>query len=97
MKCANSVEILPVGESSKIWGNAVELGMGGCFVEMHIPLKEGTRLKIGVWIKEEKVWASAKVVNSRPGFGIGIEFMEMSDADASKLRQFLVSITRMKV
>jgi PilZ domain len=97
LKCVNSVELHPGAASAPIWGKAVDLSMGGCFVEMPIPLTVGTKLKIGLWIKETKLWATAKVVNSRPGFGIGIEFTEISPEDTARLKQFLQSITRIPI
>jgi hypothetical protein len=89
VKSGNSVELHPQGESAPIWGKAADLSLGGCFVEMPIPLKKGTMLKVGLWIKDGKLWVNAKVVNSRPGFGIGIQFMELSQEDAERLKQFL--------
>jgi len=89
VKSGNSVELHPQGENAPIWGKAADLSVGGCFVEMPIPLKKGTMLKVGLWIKDSKLWVNAKVVNSRPGFGIGIQFMELSQEDTERLTQFL--------
>lgn len=94
LKCVNSVELHPGGAAAPIWGKASDLSVGGCFVEMPIPLAVDTKLKIGLWIKETKLWATAKVVNSRPGFGIGIQFSEISPEDSERLKQYLQSMTR---
>jgi PilZ domain len=96
LKCVNSVQLQPEGEPAPIWGKAIDLSVGGCFVEMPIPLRQGTRLKIAVWIKEAKLWATGKVVNSRPGFGIGVQFTSMSPQDTEQLRQYLTSITQLR-
>jgi hypothetical protein len=97
LKCMNSVELYPEGESAKIWGKAADLSVGGCFVEMPMPLREGTNLKIILWIKDEKLLAKGKVVSSRPGFGVGVQFSEIAPEDATRLKQFLQSITRLPV
>jgi hypothetical protein len=97
LKCLISVELYPDGESAKIWGKAVDVSVGGCFVEMSIPLREGTKLKIVLWVKDEKLQAKATVVSSRPGFGVGIQFQEISPEDAQRLKQFLQSITRLPI
>jgi len=97
LKCVNSVELYPEGDSAKVWGKASDLSVGGCFVEMPMPLREGTKLKVVLWIKDEKLVAKGKVVSSRPGFGIGIQFMEVTPEDTARLRQFLQSITRLPV
>jgi hypothetical protein len=95
LKCVNSVELQAQGEGAPIWGKAVDLSVGGCFIEMPMPLKDGTKLRIGLWIKDTKLWTTARVASSRPGFGIGVQFIEMSPEDTEKLREFLRSITRM--
>ncbi len=97
LKCMNSVELYPEGESTKIWGKAADLSVGGCFVEMPMPLREGANLKIILWIKDEKLLAKGKVISSRPGFGVGVQFSEIAPEDAARLKQFLQSITRLPV
>lgn len=94
LKCSTSVQITASGQNAPIWGNAVDLSIGGCFVEMSMPLQKGTKLKIAVWINEIKLMITGRVVSSRPGFGIGIQFIEMSDEAAQELGQFLKSITQ---
>jgi len=95
LKCVNSVQLQPEGEPAPIWGKALDLSLGGCFVEMPIPLRQGTKLKIAIWIKEVKLWASAKVASSRPGFGVGIQFISMSPQDTEQLRVYLKSIMQL--
>jgi len=94
--CTNSVQLQPEGQPAPIWVKALDLSAGGCFIEMSMPLSRGTRLKIGLWINESKLWISGKVVNSRPGFGIGVQFTDISEADAERLEQFLKSITHLR-
>lgn len=97
LKSMNSVELHAQGQSSLIWGKALDLSLGGCFVEMPIPLKQGTPLKVGLWIQDRKLWLMGKVASSRPGFGIGIQFTEVSPQDTEQLQQFLRSITRLTI
>ncbi|MBZ5721293.1 MAG: PilZ domain-containing protein [Acidobacteriia bacterium] len=95
LKCVNSAELRAEGQSAPIWGRAVDLSLGGCFIEMPIPLPAHTKLKIGLWIQDNKLQLNGKVVNSRPGFGVGVEFTEVAPEDAERLKQFLKSITRL--
>jgi hypothetical protein len=88
LRCSTSVELHPEG-GVLIWGKAADLSVGGCFVEMPIPLKHQQRLRIGLWIKEEKLWLSGTVTSSTPGFGIGVKFIEVSDKDRERLQQHL--------
>jgi hypothetical protein len=94
LKCVNSVQLHPEGQAAPIWGKAVDLSTGGCFVEMSIPLELGTKLKIGLWLSENKLLLSGKVVNTRPGFGIGVQFVQVTPQDAEQLQLFLKSITQ---
>lgn len=96
LKCTNSVQLQPEGQPAPIWVKALDLSTGGCFIEMPMPLAKSTRLKIGLWINESKLWISGRVVNSRPGFGIGVQFTDISDDDATRLEQFLKSITHLR-
>lgn len=97
LKSANSVEVYPEGESTPIRARTVDLSLGGCYVEMPNPLAKGTKLRIGLWVKETKLWANGKVVTSTPGFGIGVQFVEMTEIDRNQLRQFLETITRISI
>lgn len=96
MKCVNSVQLHPQGQPAPIWGKAVDLSTGGCFVEMSIPLTLGTKLKIGLWLGDTKLALEGKVVNTRPGFGVGIQFVQITPADAEQLKLFLKSITQLR-
>jgi hypothetical protein len=64
----NSAELHAEGQTAP-WGKATDLSAVGCFVEMPIPLKQGTLLKVGLWIQKDKLWLNGKVASSRPGFG----------------------------
>ena len=88
LRCATSLELHPDG-GALIWGKAADLSIGGCFVEMSIPLLQGQKLKIGLWIQEAKVWVNGIVTSSTPGFGIGVKFIDVSEQDSARLRQHL--------
>jgi len=93
LKCSNSVQ-LNANSQPPVWTRAGDLSEGGCFVEMMIPVKTGTRLKISLWLKDDKVVAEGIVVHGRPAYGVGIEFTEMSQRDKERLREFLKSLVR---
>jgi hypothetical protein len=93
MKCAASAELRPTGQAP-MWSKVGDISEGGCFVEMMIPLHPGTRLKISIWLKDNKVLAEGVVANTRPGFGVGVRFTEMSPGDAAALKDFLKSLIR---
>lgn len=93
LKCSNSVELRPFGQPP-VWSKVGDVSEGGCFVEMMIPLQPGTRMRISLWLKDNKVTAEGVVVHSRPASGVGVRFTEMSRQDSDQLREFLKSTVR---
>jgi PilZ domain len=96
MQCLNSVQLQPDGPTAPIWSKATDLSVGGCFVGMPVPLPVGTKLKINMWLNQTKLTIKGKVANSRPGFGIGVQFVEIKEPEAGQLRQFLQSISQVR-
>ncbi len=64
--------------------------------DCRIPFKEGTQVRLALWIQDKKVWALGKVVVSRPGSGIGIQFLEMKEEDRAELKRFVDSLPSMR-
>jgi hypothetical protein len=93
-KTVNSVEIHPEGQQAPIRARTADLSVGGCFIEMPNPLPRGAQMRIGIWVKDTKLWANGRVVTSNPGFGIGVQFLQISDEDKTQLEQFLESTIR---
>jgi hypothetical protein len=87
-RCQNSVE-MHVHNGPSFWGTVADLSVGGCYVEMPLPLDLGTRVKIGIWFDQGKAWAEAEVAHSTPGFGVGIRFTEISEQNLELIRLFL--------
>ncbi|SRR5579872_1000461 len=93
-KCTNSVEVYPDSQAAPIRARTADLSQGGCFIEMPNPLSKGTDIKIALWVKDMKIWAKGRVVTSTPGFGIGIQFTEITDQERDYIKQFLISLRR---
>jgi hypothetical protein len=91
-RCQNKVEIHIAGGAS-FWGTVADLSLGGCYVEMPIPLNPGTKLKLGIWIEESKVAAQAEVAHRTPGLGIGVRFTNISDPDLDRIRMYLDNLS----
>jgi hypothetical protein len=95
VKCAVSVELRVEGEST-MWGKASDLSVGGCFVEMPIPLKEGCNLEISLWLVDTKLKLQACVASSAPGFGIGVRFTDVSPPSRELLNSFIATVAAQK-
>jgi PilZ domain len=88
VRCLVSAE-LHSAESPTTWAKATDLRVGGCFLEMPIPMKQGAKVEIALWISGAKLRLQAEVVSSAPGYGIGIKFLDVSPQDAEILRGFI--------
>jgi len=76
-----------------MWGRATDLSLGGCFVEMPIPLKLGSKFEIGIWLSETKIKLRAAVASTAPGYGIGVRFEESTPQDRELLNRFIHTVT----
>jgi hypothetical protein len=56
---------------------------------MPIPLETGTKLRVGIWLGQNKAWAEAQVAHRTPGMGIGLKFIEISQEDRDQIRRYL--------
>ena len=88
VKCAVSVEIKAEGETT-MWGKASDLSVGGCFVEMAIPLKQDSKFEISLWLDHTKLRLKGAVASTAPGFGIGVRFEGLSPQDRELLNKFV--------
>lgn len=88
VKCDVPVELRPEGEPT-MWGKATDLSLGGCFVEMPIPLKLDQKFEISLWLSGTKLRLKASVASTAPGFGIGVRFTEVVAADLEFLDRHL--------
>jgi hypothetical protein len=90
-RCQNSIEVHIEGGAS-FWGTVSDLSLGGCYVEMPLPLQPGTKLKVGIWFGQTKVSAQAQVAHRTPGLGVGLKFIEISEQDKDVIRRFLENL-----
>jgi hypothetical protein len=88
-RCSLSVELHPATQESRIWGRVSDISLGGCFVDMSSTLKEGTKVRLALWIQDKKLWAVGKVAAARLGSGVGIEFEEIKTDDREQLKRYL--------
>lgn len=92
MKCSISVELQRPGEAV-IWGKASDISLGGCFIEMPIPLPMNTSFEIALWLADTKVKLQAQVASVAPGFGMGVRFTEVSPASQELIRRHLAAMS----
>jgi PilZ domain len=88
VKCDVPVELHPQG-SPTMWGKASDLSVGGCFVEMPIPLDKNSSFDIALWLSGSKLRLKGEVASSAPGFGIGVRFVNVSLPDRDFLARHI--------
>jgi PilZ domain-containing protein len=91
VKCSISVELHPAGQPN-IWGKASDLSIGGCFVEMPIPLKVDTGFEIALWLGGAKLRLNGQVASTAPGYGIGVRFVNTTQQNRDILQRHIASI-----
>jgi Flp pilus assembly protein TadD len=72
---------------------ALDIGMGGLFLRTPNPPSRGSIIELVFDLKSGEVRARANVRYSRPGEGMGVQFVHMQPADRARLNQFLLQFT----
>jgi hypothetical protein len=70
--------VLDLASFGIVEGVVSDLSMGGAFVCTARPLAQGTRARITMTRKKEKVEALATVRTVKPGVGMGVEFIDVA-------------------
>jgi len=91
VKCSISGELHPA-QQPVIWARISDLSVGGCFVEMPIPLKVDTSFEIALWLGDIKLRVKGEVASAAPGYGIGLRFVNTSQQDREILQRHIASI-----
>jgi diguanylate cyclase (GGDEF)-like protein len=89
MKCRITIELNPEGETGLVFGNLIDISMGGCYVETSAILTPGTNLKLVFSIDDGKLFADGTVARIHPGSGLAIQFKELNREDKAKMHRIL--------
>lgn len=95
MKCFVAVEMRIDGSETPIWGNLSDTSVGGCRVETACAINGGSKVDIGLWVANGKIWVKGLALNgvvsrSIPAAGgIRVRFASMDPVEKENLRQFL--------
>lgn len=87
--CKASIEVYAQSSGAPIRGNLADISLGGCYIEMMIPMPVGTQLNLVIWLDAGKVTTPGLVTSSHAGFGVGVKFIGMSKADRHMLEHYL--------
>jgi PilZ domain-containing protein len=65
---------------------ATDVSGSGCYVQIMVPAKVGTRLMLSFWLEGEKISCECTVRTCDAGFGMGIEFTGLEPATKYRLQ-----------
>lgn len=66
-----------------------EISLCGCYIETMFTMEVGTKLAVVLSVEEQNIRAKGVVVTKYPQVGNGIDFVELSKDDGSKLSEFI--------
>lgn len=91
-ECKASVEVR-LASGSPVRGNLADLSLGGCYIEMMIPLPVSTQLDLVIWLESGKLASPGLVTSSHAGFGVGVKFIGMGKPERQMLEHYLAQQT----
>ena len=89
IKCRITIELHPEAQAGPIFGNLIDISMGGCYVETSAILTPGTNLKLVFSIDDGKLHADGTVARIHPGSGIAVQFKELNREDKVRMHRIL--------
>jgi hypothetical protein len=94
VRCFVAVELRVNDAEKPIWGNLFNTSVGGCLVETAEPVKSGSKVEIGLWLANGKIWVkgfalTGVVTSSTPAAGVRLRFGAMEPGERENLRQLL--------
>jgi diguanylate cyclase (GGDEF)-like protein/putative nucleotidyltransferase with HDIG domain len=89
MKCRITIELQPDTDAGPVFGNLIDISLGGCYVETSAILTPGTHLKLIFSIDDGKLHADGAVARFHPGAGIAVQFKELNREDKARMHRIL--------
>jgi hypothetical protein len=94
LRCFIAVELKCEGWDVPVWGNLANVSASGCFIETLEPVRKSTKLEVGLWANNGKIWVKGIVIKgvvteNNPTFGVRLKYTNMDASDRDTLRFFL--------
>ncbi len=78
LKCRLTVELHPQPGNEPVFGNLIDISLGGGYIETSAILTPGTAVKLVFSIDDGTLCAEATVARIHPGSGVAVQFREAS-------------------
>jgi diguanylate cyclase (GGDEF)-like protein/putative nucleotidyltransferase with HDIG domain len=88
MKCRLTIELHPQG-TGPVFGNVIDISLGGCYVETSALLSPGSVVKLVFSIDDGALTTEGIVARIHPGSGVAVQFKEMSRESREKMYRIL--------
>ncbi|MGA2644741.1 MAG: diguanylate cyclase [Candidatus Sulfotelmatobacter sp.] len=88
MKCRLTVELHSAG-AAPVFGNLIDVSLGGCYVETSAIFTPGSNLKVVFSIDNGDLSAEGNVARIHPGSGVAVQFKEMSRESRDQMYRIL--------
>ncbi len=89
MKCRLTVELHPEWQPGPIFGNMIDVSLGGCYVETTAILTPGSKLRVVFSMDYAELNAEGTVARIHPGSGVAVQFREMSRESRERMHRIL--------
>jgi eukaryotic-like serine/threonine-protein kinase len=91
--CNADVQVRVAGSAGMPnWGTITEISRSGCYIEMPGPSQVGTALELVLHLGGGELQAHGQVQSYHPPIGMGVMFLEMSNADFQRLHEILETL-----
>ena len=89
MKCRLTIELHPQPGGGPVFGNLIDISLGGCYVETSAILAPGSDVKLVFSIDDGTLSTEGSVARIHPGSGAAVQFKEMSRESREKMYRIL--------
>jgi diguanylate cyclase (GGDEF)-like protein len=89
LKCRLTVELHPQEGGGPIFGNLIDVSLGGCYVETSAILSPGSGIKLVFSVDDGNLSTEGNIARIHPGSGIAVQFKEMSRDSRDKMYKIL--------
>jgi len=89
IKCRLTIELHPQPGDGPVFGNLIDISLGGCYVETSAILPPGTNLKLVFAIDDGSLSMEGTVARIHPGSGVAVQFKEMSRETRERMYRVL--------
>jgi len=89
VKCRLTIELHSQAGGEQVFGNLIDISLGGCYVETSAILKPGSNVKVVFSMDDAALSTEGTVARIHPGSGVAVQFKEMSRESREKMYRIL--------